>query len=440
MFFLYSLVYTIGIIVSAPYYLWRYRKSSLMRESWRERFGYLPSQLKQERYGAIWVHAVSVGETLAVAGLIRTLQERYPDRKIFISHVTPTGRETGARHLPGVAGRFYLPLDWSACVHRVLNCLKPNLLLIVETELWPNLLRAVHQSGAKVVLVNARLSDRSLRGYRLFRRLMRYVLENVDCFFVQTARDAERFSAIGAAPGRVVIAGNLKFDGLPPEAGRLPKLLERALPVAGRGPVWVAASTMPGEEELVLKAWQEIYRAYPRSLLILAPRHPQRFERVMQLLGSQDIGFLRRTALNDNRDQAALLASPSVLLLDTLGELAGIFEIADVAFMGGSLVPTGGHNLLEPAQWDKPVIFGPHMENFRDAADIFLESKAAIRVQTWNELAAEVIRLFEDSHRRIQMGTAAREAIEKGRGATKRILDGISELLDQTNPRRKGAV
>jgi 3-deoxy-D-manno-octulosonic-acid transferase len=216
-FFLYSLVFTLGVVLAVPYYIWRYRKSSLLRKSWRERLGSLRAEYRQERRGAIWTHAVSVGETLAVAGLVRALQERYPERKIFLSHTTPTGRDTGEKRLPGVAGRFYLPLDWGLCTRRALHCIKPELLIVVETELWPNLLRTAHRSGARVVLVNARISDQSFPGYRFFRFLMRRIFENVDSIFAQTPRDADRLRAIGAAPDRVIVAGNLKFDGRPPE-------------------------------------------------------------------------------------------------------------------------------------------------------------------------------------------------------------------------------
>jgi 3-deoxy-D-manno-octulosonic-acid transferase len=231
----------------------------------------------------------------------------------------------------------------------------------------------------------------------------------------------------------VLTAGNLKFDRQPPAPASFAKSLKRAVAAADRNPVMIAASTMAGEEELVLRAWREIHRGYPQSLLILAPRHPPRFERVTQLLASQGMSFVRRTILSEDTEHAAaLLASPSVLLLDTLGELAGFFELADVVFIGGSLVPAGGHNLFEPAQWGKPVIFGPHMENFRDAAETFLDAGAAVRVPAWNELASETMRLFEDERRRVRMGTAARKTVDEGRGATGRILQGVSELIEAT--------
>lgn len=431
MFFLYGLAFSLGVIIVAPFYLWRYRRAAFLRDSWRERLGYLPAHFCQPERGAVWVHAVSVGETLAVSGLVQALHQQYPGRKIFISHATPTGREIGEKTLPEVAGRFYLPLDWDRCVRRALNSIKPGLLLIVETELWPHLIRAAHQSGARIALVNARLSDRSFPGYRLFRLFMRRVLANVDRVFTQTPRDAERFCAIGAVVSRVISAGNLKFDAQPAEDALFPTLLKRSLELAGRQPVLVAASTMPGEEELVLRAWQGIQRACPPGLLILAPRHPARFEAVAQLLATHRANFLRRTALPEAvTELPRALASPAILLLDSLGELAGVLQVAEAVFVGGSLVPTGGHNLLEAAQWGKPVIFGPHMQNFRDAAELFLRAGAAIRVRGWEELAPEATRLFQDKERCRAMGAAGRQVVQQGSGATERILDGLAGLLD----------
>ncbi|MGH9325573.1 MAG: 3-deoxy-D-manno-octulosonic acid transferase, partial [Terriglobia bacterium] len=353
LFFIYSVLFTIGVLLMTPYYVWRYRGSGFVRSALRERFGHLGFQLL--RPGAIWVHAVSVGETLAVSGLVRELQRRDPGQKIYLSHITPTGREAGEKRLPEVAGRFYLPLDWRTAVCRTLQRLRPKLLLIVETELWPNLLRAAHESGAIVVLVNARLSDRSFRGYRIFRPFMRRVLENVDWIFAQTPQDAERFIEIGAQPEHVEAIGNLKFDAPPPPNCALALLLKEALAAIPRTPVLVAASTMPGEEELVLKVWNAIRRYYPGALLVLAPRHPSRFDAVAKLLRETNLQFIRRTDLAMDKPRLVReIATPEILMLDTIGELAGVFEVADVVAMGGSLTPTGGHNPVEPAQCGKP--------------------------------------------------------------------------------------
>ncbi len=438
MYLAYSLLFVFGALLLAPYYAWRYRKTPFLRASWRDRLGF--TGVRSSRPGAIWVHAVSVGETIAVAGLVEQLTERLPGREIFISHVTPTGREAGEKRLPKLAGRFFLPLDLEGPMRRVMGRLRPALVLIVETELWPNLLRVAHRSGARVVLVNARLSDRSFRGYQFGRPVMRRVLENVDLVMAQTPADAARFCRIGAAPDRVVMAGNLKFDSQPPESCAIVAALKDALAAANRSPVLVAASTMPGEEESVLRIWNAVRRSHPRALLILVPRHPARFDQVARLLGTlggqaaQGRDYIRRTALaSERREIARQLASADVLLLDTLGELAAVFELADVVFMGGSLVPTGGHNLLEPAWWAKPVVFGPHMENFRDAARIFLDAGGAVQTRDAGELETEVLRLLGDEARRRAIGQAAREVVRRESGATGRILDRLVELIGEAS-------
>ena len=437
MFLVYSLLFSLGVVLTAPYYLWRLRGKIVSGAGWRERFGFLPLSFQQEELGAIWVHAVSVGETLAVVGLVRALEQRYPGRKIFLSHITPAGREAGETRLPDVAGRFYLPLDWSCCIRRVLSRLRPALLVIVETELWPNLLRTAHESGARVVLVNARLSDRSLRRYRLIRPFMRRVLENVDRICAQSARDAERYRALGATSERVVVTGNMKFDAAPPRAGELSRLLGKALPLAQRSPVIVAASTMPGEEALLLPAWREIQRRHPRALLILAPRHPVRFETVAELLAQEMGGCVRRTTLAvEEQEVASQLASAEILLLDTIGELAGIFELADVVFVGGSLVPTGGHNLLEPAFWAKPIVFGPHMWNFRDIAQLFLQAGTALQVRDVQELSRVVLELLDSTAQQQELGQAAKQVLGNHAGATERVLQQVKEWLDAGIPAR----
>jgi|SRR5579863_1274100 len=447
MFLLYSLLFSIGVVLSAPYYLWRLRGNIVSGAGWRERFGFLPASFAQAQRGAIWVHAVSVGETLAVAGLIGELRRRHPERKIFMSHVTPAGRKAGEDRLPapslnasegGVAtsrtaavdGRFYLPLDWAWSTRRAMERIRPALVVIVETELWPNLLRVAHESGAQVVVVNARLSDRSFRGYRLARPFMRRVLKCVEGVCAQTGRDAERFKVLGVPAERVVVTGNIKFDSRPPERGSLAGRLVKALEAAGRGPVMVAASTMPGEEALVLEAWSAIRQSHPKALLILAPRHPARFEEVAQLLARAGITFVRRTALEPVAEELAeQLQSAPVLLLNTIGELAGVFELADVVFVGGSLVPTGGHNLLEPAFASKPILFGPHMQNFRDIAALFLEAGAAVEVQNASELARQSLRLLDDSNERGRLGQAAKSLLESECGATERILARLDASL-----------
>lgn len=429
MYRLYSLLFSIGFVLTAPYYLWR-RRGGKEFAGWRERFGKLPASLHQDSRGAIWVHAVSVGETLAVAGLIAELERRYPHRKVFLSHVTSAGREAGEKRLPGLAGRFYLPFDWMWTVRRAIGSIRPSILFIVETELWPNLLRAAHGYGCQTILVNARLSDKSFPGYRLIRPFMQRVFENVTRICAQTPADAERFRRLGAPPERVVVTGNLKFDGRAPELGEFWMRTKEVLHTQDRSPVFIAASTMPGEEVLVLQAWDKIRKGCPRALMVLAPRHPARFEQIAQLLQSGGRNFLRRTSLPANGEgMQPGLNSAEILLLDTIGELAGVFALADAVFVGGSLVPTGGHNLLEPAFWGKPIFFGPYMNNFRDVAKLFLEAGAAVKVRDAGELATRVLSLLQDPAQARDMGEKAKRIIEEQSGATLRILHQVEGWL-----------
>lgn len=442
MYLIYSVLFSVGAILAAPFYWWRKGRGQ-KPGFWAERFGRIPYQETCHR--AIWVHAVSLGETLAVAGLVKEVQRTFPDRHIYLSHVTPTGRAAGESRLPSITGRFYLPLDWRWAVRRALARIKPSLVIIVETELWPNLLRAAQETGARVVMVNARLSKRSLRGYRMARPFMRRVLADVNEICAQTVGDADRFRQLGAAPDRVKMVGNLKFDAQPPQLGEFAQALKGALQQVQRGPVLVAASTMPGEEPLVLQAWDLIRARYAQAMLILAPRHPARFEEVSQDLARSQRGFVRRTHLNipaskgtpppvqtkdaGGPELAQQLAATSILLLDTIGELAGVFEVADLVFMGGSLVPTGGHNVLEPAYWSKVIAFGPHMENFRDIAKLFLDAGAAIQVRSPEELARATW-LLENREARERMGASARQVLDQNSGATARTIAELRKFLD----------
>jgi 3-deoxy-D-manno-octulosonic-acid transferase len=429
MYFVYSLIFSIGILLTAPYYLWRLRGKQ-PPGTWGERFGRLPKQFAQPRAGSIWIHAVSVGETLAAVGLVTRLQKEFPERLVFLSHVTVAGREAGGNRLPDAAGRFFLPLDWKFAMRRVFETLKPALLVIAETELWPNLLHTAHDSGTRVALVNARISDRSYGRYRAARFLMRKVLANVDYICTQTEVDAERFRQIGARPGTIIVTGNLKFDAQPPQLGEFAMGVDQALKRLGRGPVVIAASTMPGEEKMLLRAWEQIRRANAQALLVLAPRHPARFDEVAQLLQEAQVSFIRRSTLGVAGEAlGGQLGAPQVLLLDTIGELAGIFEIGDAVFVGGSLVPTGGHNILEPAYWGKPIFFGPYMHNFRDIAEMFVRGRGAIQLAEEADLAAAIGGVLADASKRSELGENAKSLVAQWQGATDRTLARLRILL-----------
>lgn len=426
--FIYSLLYTIVLLGAAPWYLWRYRGSSQLGAWLRERMGRLPADFRQNEAGAIWVHAVSVGETLAAASLVGELRALYPGRRVFMSHVTPTGRAAGEKSIPSLDGRFYLPFDWKFAVGRVLRLLRPQALLILETELWPNLILEAHRYGVKVVIANARLSDRSTLGYARLRFFMRRLLDGVDRILAQSEQDARRFLALGAPPGRVVVAGNIKFDAAPPAQTQLAEKCRLALAYLERKPVVIAASTMPGEEPLLLDAWQQIRGEFPRGFLILAPRHPPRAAQVQELLEARQLKTVRRTSLPSSGMEQAL-QDTDVLMLDTVGELAGLFAVADLVVMGGTFVPTGGHNLIEPARYGVPVLFGPSMHNFRDIAALFLAAQAGVQVEDSAELARAAAGLLRSAERRAALGQAARHLVSENTGATGRILSSVQSML-----------
>lgn len=438
MYLLYSLLFSVGALLAVPYYLWRHRGQG-QREAWRERLGLLQAVSGSQGPGCIWVHAVSVGETLSAVPLIQQLKGAFRKHPVFLSHVTPAGRKVGESRLPDVAGRFYLPLDWGWAMRRAVRALRPTLLIIIETEIWPNLLRAAKESGCRVAIVNARVSDHSFPRYLLLRPLMKRVLRDVDCFCAQSEVDAERLRQLGASPERVVVTGNLKFDAEPPAASAWADQLKAILTQLGREPVWLAASTMPGEEALLLGAAQAVRARYPRALWVLAPRHPARFDQVASLLMDRGMKIARRTALGNSPDQVARqLESADVLLLDTLGELAGLMKSADVVLMGGTFVPTGGHNVIEPAFAGKAILLGPHMENFRDVAARFLEAQAAVQVTSARAIGPALLHLLDHPEERLELGSRARRVLEEQRGATQRTLAQLEPWLEGS-PAARGA-
>ncbi len=430
MYLLYSLLFSAGVLVTAPYYLWRHR-GELGSGAWRERLGFLPLDGRSFQAGGIWVHAVSVGETLSAVPLVQALSGAYPARPIVISHVTPAGRKVGEQRLPNVAARFYLPLDWAWSVRRALKIIRPAVLLIMETEIWPNLLQAAQQTQCRVAIVNARISDRSFRRYRRVRPFMRRVLQSVDHFYAQSEADAERLRQIGVPAEKVTVTGNLKYDIAPPSPNSWVAETKQRLADMRRAPVWLAASTMPGEERLLLPVARAVRERFPRALWMVAPRHPSRFDEVEQLLKDSGLRTVRRTRLDGMSEESrSALESAEALLLDTMGELAASFDLADVVFMGGTLAPTGGHNLIEPALAGKAILIGPHMENFRDVATHFLGAGAVLQVPDGAAVAPTLLHLLGDASARDQLGARARQVLNEQRGATARTLGQIKTWLE----------
>jgi len=423
MFLLYDLAVHLAVLFSFPYALVRAYREPRYREGWRERFGLLPKTANPLRLAGVWVQAVSVGEVMLARVVIAALRERRPDLRCNLTTTTATGRDLARRHLQGrIDSLCYFPLDLSHTVRRTCDRLQPALFVALETEIWPNLLRLLGRRAVPAVIVNGRISPAAFRRYRRARFFFRRVLRNLDLALMQTEGDAERLIALGMDPGRVKVTGNLKFDVLTPEAGD--PQLEQALGIQADELVFIAGSTMPAEEEMVLTAFEAAVAQRPGALLILAPRHPERWEEVAGLLTRRGVPFVRRSALTGEP-----FAARRVLLLDTLGELSRLYARGRVIFVGGSLVPRGGHNVLEPAAHGRPVIFGPHMDNFREVAARLLAGGGAVQVEDGTALAAAFRRMATDDSFFRRSGDAARQVVEANRGALERTLAHLEPFL-----------
>ena len=437
MYFLYSLAIICYATFLAPRLFYDALRHGKYIGTLAERWGRLPSTINPRGVPSIWIHAVSVGEVLATRALIPALRDRYPDHPLWLSTTTQTGR-AAATGLEGVDGLFYFPFDLPPVVARVLARVRPQLFVMVDTELWPNLLRHCALGGVKTALVNGRVSDRSYPRYRLVRPFFRHVLAGVARCCAQSEESGRRLIDLGAPPTRVTVTGNLKFDTLPVPDSRSPWVRDgvlRAFRIAEGRTVVMAASTHSGEETPVLDAFARIRRGDPTALLVVAPRHPERCGEVTALAAGQGLETVRRTELPvDGEPRAA------VVVLDTVGELATLFQIATVVFLGGSLVPAGGHNVLEPAAWGKPVVFGPHMENFAEIAELFLTNRAACRIRSADALEPALVTLLGDPVQRAALGAAARALVEANRGATDRSLAAMAALLPPAGAAPAGVV
>jgi 3-deoxy-D-manno-octulosonic-acid transferase len=421
--FLYSAALAVGMVASLPYWLFQMARHGKYRKGFAERLGRVPSRLQLPGKGepAIWVHAVSVGEVLAVAGLVDELRQRCPQHKLYISTTTDTGQAL-ARKRFGEANVFYFPMDFAFAIRPYLRELHPQLVVIAETEFWPNFIRLAHASGARIAVVNARISDRSWPSYRRFRGLLRRLLADVDLFLAQTPVDAARLQDIGASPERVRVAGNLKFDIPVPPPPAIVERLRNSIAPSGAGPVLVCGSTVDGEEPLLLKAFENLLVQHPRAVMILAPRHPERFPAVAALLEQMSIRFRRRSEWNGEP------LTGGVFLLDTIGELAALYALADIAFVGGSLVPRGGHNIIEPAQYGVATVVGNHTENFRDVVSLF-QSRDAVRIVGPAELPLVLLELLANDVERRALGQRAAETMRSQVGATARTADELQAWL-----------
>jgi len=431
MYLLYSALLLVYFLAALPSTVWRVWRRGGATGSLRERFGQLPAGVNPDRRPSIWVHAVSVGEALAARPLMRALRNAYPQHRLVVSTTTVTGQRVARGFGDEVDAVCYAPFDFPAFVNRALDRIAPELLLVVDTEIWPNLLRACRRRGADALIVNGRLSDRSFRRYRLVRCCMRRVLADVARVCAQTEEWGRRFVAIGAEPARVTVTGSLKFDAVAaspagPRGGGSGDGgdLRAAFEFARGRPVVIAASTLRGEEEPVLRAFARVRQMASDALLVIAPRHPERFDEARRIAERAGNHVDMRSDLEPGRDPDA-----DVVILNTLGELGRLFDIASAVFVGGSLVPAGGHNLIEPAAFGRAIVVGPHMENFADVAREFVSRGAAIQVRDADELEETLAGLMRDGERRGRLGRAARSIVDANRGATRRTLERVAELL-----------
>jgi len=449
LYFIYSLLMGLAALLLLPYWLVQGLRHGKYLSNLGQRLGFsFPSlaKLPQLQSGAIWIHAVSVGEALSSVTLARRLKDAYPDRPLVISTTTMTGQAMARERFPFAHAVFYFPLDWQACIRRALEAVRPSVVIILETEIWPNFLREACRRNIPVLFVSGRISDRSFARYKRYlgafgfflRPFLRSALANALGFLMQSEQDAERIRALGAPVDRVQVSGNLKYDLELPAPTPLANWLEGEAKRLGRSPIIVAGSVVATEEPLALIAFGTLQGEYRKALLVLAPRKPERFDAAAAFIDESHRKFIRRSQLavpapgrstDGASGNGAIAPDVDVLLLDSIGELASVYRIADGAFVGGSLVESGGHNILEPAAFGKIPVFGPSMENFAEMARRFIAAGAAIQVESPEDAGVAWIELLRDPERMRKMGDAARRLVESSRGATDRAVAEITKCL-----------
>ena len=439
MYFLYRTLTAIGMLFLAPYFALRGQRRGEPVSALQERLGIVPREIAARAAtasrdgGAIWIHAVSVGEVLAAKPLLAALKQRFPGRAVFVSTTTETGQRLARTRLQCADGIFYFPLDWVVPVRKALTSIQPALVIVMETEIWPNFLHEAQRRDVPVIFANARISERSFARFNQWKFLVgdffARTLQNAAQFLAQTLGDAQRLAEMGAPEVLIEVTGNLKYDGTPPEISPFVLWLKNQIATQERWPVVVAGSVVAEEEEAVLAAYDIVQRQWRRALLILAPRKPDRFSTAADIVSAGGWELVRRSTLDLN---STLSENADVLLLDSIGELAAIYSLADAAFVGGSLVPAGGHNILEPAWFSRPPIFGPSMENFQEMAEAFLSAHAGTQVSSGTQLGKVCVQLIEDDAIRNRMGRAAYEISERNRGATTRTLEHITAILNSS--------
>ena len=461
MYFVYSLLMGLAALLLLPYWLIQGLRHGKYLSNLSERLGFsFPSlsKLPADRAGAIWIHAVSVGEVLSGVALAKSLKQAYPERPLIVSTTTMTGQAVARQRLPFADAVIYFPLDWAFCVRRALQAVRPAVVVVLETEIWPNFLREAGRRKIPVIFVSGRISDRSFARHQSYfgkfgfflRPFLRSALGHASAFLMQSQNDADRIRALGAPSDRVSVSGNMKYDQVLPAPTPLSAWLEAEARRQGRSPIIVAGSVVASEEPLALIAFGTLQGEYPNALLLLAPRKPEHFQQAADFIHESRRKFLRRSQLPvpkagapdgqftvgpptngpSPNGEGAISKDVTVVLVDSIGELASLYRIADGAFVGGSLVESGGHNILEPAAFGKIPVFGPSMENFAETASRFVAAGAAIQVTSPEDAGVAWIELLRDPERQRRMGETAKRLVDESRGATARALGEIGKYLN----------
>jgi 3-deoxy-D-manno-octulosonic-acid transferase len=458
-YFVYSFLMAVAAAVLSPIWIWKGLRQGKYLSNLGERLGRpfpgldAMAAIRQgrsvnesrERAGAIWIHAVSVGEVLSGVALAQKLKAAYPQRPLIVSTTTQTGQALARERVKAADAVIYFPFDWAFCVRRALDAVKPALVIVLETEIWPNFLREADRRDVPVIFVSGRISDKSFTRYQKFfgwagfylRPFLRDALGHARAFLMQSARDAERVKELGAPAERVLVSGNLKYDQAVPDATPMSEWLSREVERTGRRPLIVAGSVVSSEEPLALIAFGVVQGEFPNALLVLAPRKPECFQQAADFIQESRRKFVRRSELKIGGNgaasgasgAAAISADVTVVLLDSIGELASLYRLADGAFVGGSLVESGGHNILEPAAFGKIPVFGPSMENFAEMASRFVSAKAAVQVESPEDAGVAWIELLRDPERARGMSEAAKRLVDESRGATARAMEEIAKYL-----------
>jgi len=431
MFILYDLVFILLFVVWLPFYGFRALFRKKHQGGLLQRFGVFPRELDEKLSSGVdvWLHAVSVGEVLAARSILEGLRKEFPALKLAISTITRTGNDV-ANSLAGDNDIVvYLPLDISFIIKKVLKKSGPKIFLMMETELWPNLIRVLSKFRIPVALLNARISPRSFRGYKKVRFIIKGALRRIDFLAMQTQKDAQRAIALGAPPGRVKVTGNTKFDlaGLENVSQQEKRRLRDSLGLNEEAQLFVCGSTHKGEEEILLAVYRDLIAEYPDLRLLIAPRHLERIESIERLLSGFDLSSIRSSQFSAGKQ-----AAEHIIILDKMGVLGSLYSIATLVFVGGSLIPRGGQSVIEPAAFAKPVIFGSHMFNFQETVDELLSAKAAIMVQGKNQLLLACREMLSNPEKRVSLGQKAKDVVEKLSGATERNMELIKELLFKT--------